>query len=154
MTLSCLIFSHLAFYMQWFELFNLNNGMFIQTKQIKNVDIAMTSSSPKSWFRSWLTLCLQYRSFLLDLFLVTCLDKYSPVVSPSLGCSDHSLIHFKIDAKQKTSSDVPFHRTIFQFRTAYNRSTMFWRMLKLAMHTAHSQFKPKLKTKRLCSDEF
>lgn len=102
--LSCLIFSHLAFYMQWFELFNINGGMSIQTKHLKNVDIAMTSSSPNSWSRSWLSLCLQYRRFPYKSFRpLSCYLSWQifPVVSPSLGCSDHSPIYFKIDASKR-----------------------------------------------------
>lgn len=51
----------------------------------------------------------------LDLFLTTCSGKCFSVVSPHLGFSDHSLICLKIDAKPKSSSDVPFHRPIFQY---------------------------------------
>lgn len=43
-----------------------------------------------------------------------CLDKCSAEVLPSLSSLDHLLINVKIDVKKlTTTSDVPFHKTIF-----------------------------------------
>lgn len=52
---------------------------------------------------------------LLNLFLTSFPDKCSAEVLTLLCSSDHSLINVKIDAKPKTSSNVPFHRTIFWY---------------------------------------
>lgn len=45
-------------------------------------------------------------------------DQCSAEVLRPLGTSDHFLVFVKLDAKPKTSSDVPFHRTLYQYNKA------------------------------------
>lgn len=46
----------------------------------------------------------------LDLFLTSYSDQCSAVLSP-FSTSDYCLIHFKVVAKTKLSTEMPFHRT-------------------------------------------
>lgn len=49
-----------------------------------------------------------------DLTFLETAEKCSAEVLPLFGTSDHLLITVKFDAKQNVSTEVPFHRMIFQ----------------------------------------
>ena len=55
---------------------------------------------------------------LLDLFLTSCPEKCSTSVLSPLGSSDHCVVSVKVDTKSDTSTDVPFHRTVFRYSKA------------------------------------
>ena len=55
---------------------------------------------------------------LLDLFLTSCPERCSTSVLSPLGSSDHCVVSVKVDTKSDTSTDVPFHRTVFRYSKA------------------------------------
>lgn len=65
-----------------------------------------------------------YKLTNLLVFSLQPINQYSAGVLPPKGSTDYSLIFVKANAEPKTSSDVPFHRTIYRYNKVETTSDL------------------------------
>lgn len=98
------------------------------------MDAGLLQVKPSNSFRIWTRVDLRFLHSLQadkpNRILATAghhpqpINQYSAGVLPPKGTSDHSLIFVKANAEPKTSSDVPFHRTIYRYNKVETTSDL------------------------------